>query len=209
MNLSRRSQMVFLILFFLALVFTGLLWDKSATHRVISLSRKSFALDAGMVFASKWLILTLPVVLGFRYFRLQKSFWVRRLAVACALAVFAYFLSQLIQLLWYRPAPFEAFGIEPLIEHRRDASFPSDHVTVASVFAAYLFSTGRPYGAIGIMLVFALGLARVYCALHWISDLLGGLVLGGAIGYAAARLHVRGSSSRRTTKPSYGPPSSN
>lgn len=66
-------------------------------------------------------------------------------------------------------------------------SFPSGHATIAVVFfglLVYLF-VSKKYKVHGIivasLLVFFIGLSRVYLRVHWLTDVLGGFVLGGII----------------------------
>ena len=66
-------------------------------------------------------------------------------------------------------------------------SFPSGHATMAVVFfglLVYLF-VNKKYKVHGIvvasLLMILIGLSRIYLRVHWMTDVLGGFVLGGII----------------------------
>jgi len=79
-------------------------------------------------------------------------------------------------------------------------SFPSGHATIAVVFfglLVYLF-VNKKYSVHGIvvasLLVILIGLSRLYLRVHWLTDVLGGFVLGGiilAVGIWLARVNVK------------------
>ncbi len=104
--------------------------------------------------------------------------WTRAgLAIVFAVAA-AGFLTNVLKLVFKLPRP--GHGVESF-------SFPSGHATSAFAVAAVL---GRAFPAVGpllyVLAVFA-GLARVYYRDHFVVDVVGGAVLGGAVGLAAAK----------------------
>lgn len=80
-----------------------------------------------------------------------------------------------------RERPFDALLPE------MSYSFPSGHATIAVVFfglLVYLFLKGK-YGMkasiVAGVLVLIIGLSRLYLRVHWLTDVLGGFVIGGVI----------------------------
>jgi undecaprenyl-diphosphatase len=72
-------------------------------------------------------------------------------------------------------------------------SFPSGHAASAMVlFAMLAFITGRGatvggrwlIGCLAALIVLLTGLSRIYVGAHWLSDVLAGFALGGALGLA-------------------------
>ncbi len=107
-----------------------------------------------------------------------------RLAVARAVAAaaLALALGQVIGWIYVRPRPFMAHPVHLLIPPLSDPSFPSDHALAAFAIAGALAWThrrlGAGLGALGILLAFA----RVFVGTHYPLDVIGGAVLGGAVG---------------------------
>jgi undecaprenyl-diphosphatase len=72
------------------------------------------------------------------------------------------------------------------------SSFPSDHATLAFCLAAILWQVSKPLGSIAALQVFfAVGLARIYCGIHYPTDILAGAVLGIGIAFLAKITFLR------------------
>ncbi len=69
----------------------------------------------------------------------------------------------------------------------RTTSFPSGHAT-ASFCAAVLLSEGTPWGPGLFVLAAIISFSRAYVRIHHASDVVGGVVVGLAIGVAVATL---------------------
>ncbi len=78
-----------------------------------------------------------------------------------------------------------------LIPPPGDASVPSGHTAAsfAAVFA--LRSAGSPLWLPALALASLIAFSRLYLFVHWPSDVLGGVLLGAAVGWAGARLAER------------------
>jgi undecaprenyl-diphosphatase len=95
----------------------------------------------------------------------------------------ALLLVYLIARVYDRPRPFVHHPHHLLIAHGRDASFPSDHTSVAFAIAfALLFFGRRALGWSTFVVAALIGLARVMVGVHYPSDVLG----GAAVGFLAA-----------------------
>lgn len=81
-------------------------------------------------------------------------------------------------------------------------SYPSGHMTrtifIITVFAILLFFSSKNHSFRILMLVslvalvFMMGMTRVYLGEHWLSDVIGGALLGAAAGFFASVLILRG-----------------
>ncbi|MCL6444820.1 MAG: phosphatase PAP2 family protein [Alicyclobacillus sp.] len=79
-----------------------------------------------------------------------------------------------------RPRPFEQLALLPLAGHERGESFPSNHTTGA--FALAVSMLGVPgYGGVMLVLAMLLGCARVYAGLHYVTDIIAGVLHGTSI----------------------------
>ena len=80
------------------------------------------------------------------------------------------------------PRPFSVFPHALVLVHRSaDASFASDHATMAGAVAVGLFLVSRALGVVATVAAIAMAVARVYVGVHFPVDVVAGLVLGGAI----------------------------
>lgn len=96
-------------------------------------------------------------------------------------------LTLVLKLLIGRPRP--AAPDLRVLEQASSLSFPSGHASsivlicglLAYLVARHVRSRGLRWGAYGLLaaLVIAMGASRIYLGVHWLSDVLGGYLLGG------------------------------
>ena len=98
-------------------------------------------------------------------------------------------INKIISLFHFRPRPFITHPeIYQLIEHSSDKSFPSDHTAIAFALAMsfwFLRPKGRSYKKWGTLFLVAavlIGLARIFCGLHYPLDVVVGAGVGIGIG---------------------------
>jgi membrane-associated phospholipid phosphatase len=112
----------------------------------------------------------------------------RRAAIeAFGAASVMWFVGQGLKKLVRRPRPYEAGGSRRLVEKPNGTSWPSSH---PAVLLAFVTVAGRRLGLsngarLGLAtLAKTVGLSRVYVGVHYPSDVVGGLLLGRAVGDA-------------------------
>ena len=66
------------------------------------------------------------------------------------------------------------FNIEPLVGHKTGESFPSRHTVSAFAIAFALLNINIHLGIIALIIACIVGLSRIICAVHFISDVLCG-----------------------------------
>src|SRR4051812_22830997 len=78
------------------------------------------------------------------------------------------------------PRPFVTHPhlVHPLVSHKPDASFPSDHATAAFAIATAIWLRGRLVGTLALVLAAALAVGRVAVGVHYPGDVVAGAVLG-------------------------------
>lgn len=145
--------------------------------------------DANRAVTTTWFVLVVGgVVAGL--FALRREF---RVAIVLGALLLATPVAQAgIKDIVDRPRP-----TEEQVELRAgytSPSFPAGHLMSPSAVygfgALWMWRTGRPrfrQGAMAIAALLLLGCwANVYMGVHWPSDVLGGLLFGGALGFAGA-----------------------
>jgi undecaprenyl-diphosphatase len=112
----------------------------------------------------------------------------RRLVLLAALATAGSLLvNQILIRIWSRPRPSAVQAATLLLPPSHDPSFPSDHATFAFAIAAGLFLVSKRIGVPALILAALIGLARVYTGEHYLSDVVGGALIGTGAALAAAR----------------------
>ena len=164
----------------------AVMWDSQLTAGLMSLSRRLSLADSVVALVAKWMVV--PLGAAWLLYSSTKESWFRSLAETGFSLALAFLGSQLLQALWPRNAPFVAMGLEPLLFHAPEASFPSDRATVAFILATSLLLLNRRVGYVAFVLAMCAGLAGVYCSLYWVSDILAGALLGVATRLVTARI---------------------
>lgn len=108
-------------------------------------------------------------------------------------------ISWLLKLMVNRPRPDA--GLVQVMAGGFSTDFPSMHLACATVIGGFLFylaprlvkSTTATWllRALLIVLILFTGLARLYLGTHWLSDVAGGIFLGGLVLYPAIVIYHR------------------
>ena len=95
--------------------------------------------------------------------------------------------NVLVKNLVRRPRPYEEIeGLVSLLGKLSDYSFPSGHTTVTFMVAIILIKRYPKYiGSIVYGIALLTGFSRMYLGVHYLTDILGGVVLGTTIGLLA------------------------
>ena len=129
-----------------------------------------------------WIILALVLLV----IRSQRKYGA---AVACGLVLDLVSCNLLLKPLVGRIRPFAVnTAVELLVKAPLDSSFPSGHTAAsfAAVFA--LKAAGSPLWKPALAVAVVIAFSRLYLYVHWPSDVLAGVLLGAAVGWAGAKL---------------------
>lgn len=99
-------------------------------------------------------------------------------AASCGLAsLLALSTSVLISGIFERARPYDAKVTKLLVSASTDPSFPSDHASITFAIALTLFALKDRYRWLALIAATAIGLARVFVGIHYVGDILGGIVV--------------------------------
>ena len=99
----------------------------------------------------------------------------------------AYYATDFLKYFFARPRPFTVLPDVHKLVSASQFSFPSGHAAQAFMAASVLAGFFKKY-IIFFTLAALIGFSRVYCGVHFVSDVMGGAVLGIAIGYAIVKI---------------------
>ncbi len=78
---------------------------------------------------------------------------------------------------FYRARPFVDNSVNLLVTGHPTSSFPSGHTIVSFALALPLLYYNKKLGIIATVLAVLVGLSRVFVGVHYLSDVLGGVVI--------------------------------
>ena len=112
----------------------------------------------------------------------------------CISAAIAFCLSlcanQVLLLFIHRIRPYDVGLTHLLLSPNPDWAFPSDHATAAfAIIGAFWFRRIRWPLLVGVPLAVLISVARIYAGVHYVSDIIGGICIGLAFGWLAARFY--------------------
>lgn len=154
--------------------------DFSLLQFINNLSGKFWLLDWLGIFLADYLGYLLVFI--FLILLLKEKNWRQRIYFA-SLASLSVILSrgiitEAIRFFYYRPRPFAALGIEPLINHGTGGSFPSGHAAAFFALALAVFYLNKKCGLRFLGAAALIGLGRIFAGVHWPSDILAGAIIG-------------------------------
>ena len=158
--------------------------DKADFLRVNDLARNTTWLHSPMVAYAKYGVALFAVLLIAGYLLARTRRDPRLLArsrLAGAGVLVAVAVNQPIVHAVNEKRPYDQIhGVLVLVTHSLDASFPSDHATMAGAAAAGLLFVDRRLG-IAVVAAALMAFSRVYVGAHFPVDVLAGLVVGAAV----------------------------
>ena len=98
--------------------------------------------------------------------------------------------NEILKPIIARPRPCHIYEMLPemLVDVPKSFSFPSGHTTSSVIAATVLTRANKKLGFVAIPLAFLIAFSRMYLFVHFPTDILGGTVLGFAIGFFTVTL---------------------
>ena len=106
---------------------------------------------------------------------------IRPMVVALTAALAGGAFVTALHALWHVPRPYLVVANAVQLVPATGWAFPSGHAAVFFALAISLWLWNRLWGAVGLAVAAAVGVARVSAGVHWPTDILGGAILGTAV----------------------------
>ncbi|MEO8910905.1 MAG: undecaprenyl-diphosphatase [Gemmatimonadaceae bacterium] len=153
-------------------------FDYSLFKAINGLAGRSHALDAVMIALAKYspFVYAAALVLLWLTWKQKNQ---RGALLAGISALVALGLGQIVGHAFPRDRPYLVHHVSLLITHSPDASFPSDHTTLAFAIAVAVWRFNRGAGVALLIFGVLVAIARVFVGAHYPGDVVGGAVLGG------------------------------
>ena len=87
-------------------------------------------------------------------------------------------INKIIYIFYKEHRPAELKSAKVLISVPQNPSFPSRHAALVFGISSFLFFYNTPLAIFFIVCSCFVGIARVFCGVHWFRDILGGLLAG-------------------------------
>ncbi len=90
----------------------------------------------------------------------------------------AFVITKIIYLFYKEERPAELRSAKVLIPVPKNPSFPSRHAALLFGTSFYLFFYSVPLAILFVVCSCLVGVARVFCGVHWFHDILAGVLTG-------------------------------
>lgn len=120
-------------------------------------------------------------------------FWIgeeKKSFTLMTILLFSSFVSGAIKQIIARPRPLGLIALDDLNGY----SFPSGHSTLAGTISGYTYFSKwiiKQIKYIAIILAILIGISRLYLGVHFLTDVLAGLLIGTIIGWIISKLEVK------------------
>ena len=165
--------------------------DIALTQAINSLAGNYPILDQAMIAITDYgkFILVFAVVL--LWWKRDQRLHVRHACVVAGLACVASLaFNEFLRLFIHRIRPYDAGITHLFIAPNPDWSFPSGHTVAAIAIVAALWFKGlRRTASVLSVLVALICFSRVYLGLHYVTDILGGVLVGALVAFILAKLY--------------------
>ncbi|OPG94462.1 hypothetical protein B2I21_31255 [Chryseobacterium mucoviscidosis] len=166
-----------------------ILFDYELFHWVNQQAGQLTYLNGIMIFLAQFSLFMFPV--GMIVYWISKSqrnrmMVLQAILAACSGTAVSFITGHLL----YRDRPFVSHSVIQLISHTADASFPSDHATVAFACATVFWLGHVRYRWGWVLVAACIAFARVWSGVHYPSDVIAGALVGVASAWGIGRIFI-------------------
>ncbi len=166
-----------------------------AVQRLLCCQALDLPMEALSTIGEGWFLALIAFALAWKVNRERQDAVraaLRFLVILLVTGVVAAVIKRIVQ----APRPLQLLGeghVRVLLDPLRQMSFPSGHSAAAAALAMWAWRQPSPSGRRlwPWLLAFLCGLSRVYVGAHWVTDVVGGWLLGVAVAAAVDRAWPR------------------
>jgi undecaprenyl-diphosphatase len=142
------------------------------------LAGKCPVFDCLGLFFAEYLGYVLILILAILLFKNFRGYF-KMAAGALIAAILARFgIAELIRFLVPRSRPFVENSVNLLLNHEASLSFPSGHAATFFAVSTVVYYFNKKLGIWFFVSSFLISFFRVFCGVHWPSDILAGALVG-------------------------------
>lgn len=146
--------------------------------KINSFAGKYVCLDFFAIFCAEYLGYFLIVILFLLLLKDFKKYWPMTLKGLGAAILARFGIVELIRFLWERPRPFIENHVNLIINHINSSSFPSGHAAFFFALSTVVYFYNKKTGTLFFIASFLISISRVFCGIHWPSDIIAGALIG-------------------------------
>lgn len=169
--------------------------DEAITRWINAAAGQSAVLDAVVIGIATAGVPAMVLAVVAQWWGRHHRIHLRHVAIQAALSTLGGLaLNQLILLFVHRPRPYGAGITHLIVASSADWSFPSDHATVVFAIAAtFALSNERNRAIAFLIAALVIAWSRVFIGTHYLSDVLGGGVIGIGVAVVVSTVYPKGS----------------
>jgi len=148
-------------------------------EKINNLAGRWKLLDSFGIFFAKYFDYLLVFLILLFLVRNFKKYWWSAIKIVLAGILARLGFTEIIRFFYKRPRPFVEYKVIQLLAHSPyDPSFPSGHAAFYFAISTIVYSYNKQAGILFFLASFLISFSRVFCGIHWPSDIIGGLVVG-------------------------------
>ncbi len=165
-------------------------FDKGITLLINGWAGHNRFIDTLTVWCANDLIFVMMAVVALRWWQIGSYPRMRHVCLVAGLSfLLAVVINLLVTLFIHRVRPNDAGLTQALVAHSPDWSFPSDHAATSTAIAAALwFQNHKKLASAFLVAAAIIFVSRVFVGVHYVSDVIGGSVVGIVAAYVVSKL---------------------
>ncbi len=157
-------------------------------QQINNFAGRNIYLDFFGIFCAKYLGYILIFVLFLFLIKNLKKYRPMVIKILGAVILSRFLITELIRFFWQKPRPFVENNVNLLINHLPTPSFPSGHAAFFFALSTVIYFYNKKTGILFLIASSLIAISRIFCGIHWPSDILTGTLIGVFSGWLVMRI---------------------